>query len=263
LARSGAGFTLRAPNLADFRISADCKSVEVMAAPATPAVLIRHLLLDQVLPRVVAQRGGTVLHASAVSVNKTAVAFLGASGAGKSTIASWLHQKGHALLSDDCVAMDTGPDAFRIIPSYAGARLWDDSPAVPRAGADSLHPVADCPNYSDKLRLQVGASAAQEALPLKGLLVLEPKSAAPHNKVSLAALKGVEATMALVEHSFRLDMIESGRAAEHIKKLGAFVTRGLPIYRLSYPHSPAALTEVRHLVYTLPPASGSETGIKS
>ena len=108
LARSGAAFILRAHSVADFRVSESCNSIEICARPDTSPALLRHLLLDQVMPRVVAQRGRTVLHASAVSVNNSAVAIMGASGAGKSTIASWLYQKGHTLLCDDCLALESG-----------------------------------------------------------------------------------------------------------------------------------------------------------
>lgn len=251
LTRSGAAFILRAHQVADFRINDSLNYIEIEADPGTPRALIRHLLLDQVLPRVVAQRGRTVLHASAVSVNRSAVAFMGASGAGKSTVASWLHQKGYSLLCDDCVALDTDAADTGIIPAYPGARLWDDSPALLQPRPGSLQPIAD---YSDKLRLQVSSGTVQKTLPLKALLVLEPVSTAD-SEVSLVALGGAEAVVALVKHSFQFDMSETSRAAADLESLGAIVNRGLPIYRLSYPHTPAALTEIEQQLCSLPPGN--------
>ena len=73
----------------------------------------------------------------------------GPSGAGKSTIASWLYQKGHTLLCDDCLALESACGKISVVPSYAGARLWDDSPALSQPHVATLSQVAD---YSEKLR---------------------------------------------------------------------------------------------------------------
>ncbi len=52
-------------------------------------------------------RGETVLHASAVALD--GLAFVGQSGRGKSTVAALLCLDGAELVTDDVLAMDTGP----------------------------------------------------------------------------------------------------------------------------------------------------------
>lgn len=70
------------------------------------AALVRHLT------------GGTSLHASAVTVGTRAVAFLGESGAGKSTFAaSMCRARDVALLADDILRIELGEDVVIAHPS--------------------------------------------------------------------------------------------------------------------------------------------------
>ena len=88
LARLGDGYLLRFPRLCDFAISPDASRVQMWPRPGTPMATARHLFLNQVWPLVLAERGSLVLHASAVATPAGAVAFLGATGLGKSTLAA-------------------------------------------------------------------------------------------------------------------------------------------------------------------------------
>ncbi len=78
------------------------------------------------LSAVLYQRGYLTLHASCVKIGDTAVAFMGDSGAGKSTMAAALHVRGHGLISDDVTVIrnsGSGPEAY---PGYPGLRLLPD-----------------------------------------------------------------------------------------------------------------------------------------
>ena len=104
--------------------------------------LIRLPLLGMVLAAVLQQRGLLVLHASAVAFNGDAVAFLGASGWGKSTLAATLYARGHPLVADDLVAVDLGGrenpivlpgfPQLKLLPEAAAASLGDDAELLPR-----------------------------------------------------------------------------------------------------------------------------------
>ena len=88
--RIDGNYILQFPNLADFIISEHGALVQYLPKPDIPIETIRHLLLDQVIPRVLGQQGRLVIHASAVTLpNRKTIAFLGNSGQGKSTIASY------------------------------------------------------------------------------------------------------------------------------------------------------------------------------
>ena len=102
---------------------------------------IRHVLLDQVLPRLLAQRGHLVLHGSAVRTpNNQVLVILGDSGMGKSTLASAFACSGADVLSDDGVLLDFTPPRIRAVPGYPGLRLWPDSLArVVRRPRRAIH----------------------------------------------------------------------------------------------------------------------------
>jgi hypothetical protein len=71
------------------------------------------------------QRGQIVLHASAVRVNDKAVLFCGAAGAGKSTLAAALAQRGYALVNDDVCTLAIEPGlAPRVHPDGRQLKLW-------------------------------------------------------------------------------------------------------------------------------------------
>jgi hypothetical protein len=92
--------------------------------------MLAHLILDHVLPRVVALRGDLVLHASgAIGPSGLAHLFVGSTGLGKSTLATALGRKGWALIDDDIVRVQLGPRGAWALPGYPGVRLLPDAAA--------------------------------------------------------------------------------------------------------------------------------------
>ena len=90
----------------DFVVTSDGR-IETYARPGTPMHTVRHLLIDQVLPQWLSHTGRLVLHASAVQAPYGAVAFLGRTGTGKSTLAASFAASGSPLLADDAVVVES------------------------------------------------------------------------------------------------------------------------------------------------------------
>src|SRR5262249_9049026 len=104
--RGDGGYVLRFVGLADFFVNESGDVVECCGIyGATVPEILRHLLLDAVIPRVLDLRGFDAIHATAVSIDGTACAFLGPAGAGKSTLATDFALTGTPLLGDDCVVL--------------------------------------------------------------------------------------------------------------------------------------------------------------
>jgi hypothetical protein len=244
IANQGSNYYLRFPGQADILVSRAGDSIRYHMHPAADIDAVTHLLLDQVLPRIMALRGTPVLHASAVSYASGMLTFLGESGAGKSTIAATLHAQGLNLLADDCIALGTRDGDIVGLGAYAGARLWDDSPAIGLAQADNMRPLQ---KGSSKFRVMLGSVSPGEWLPVLAAFLIKPDYEATGDEiVSVQPLGGSEKLMALLEHSFRLDVRNQTSSRRHLEKLGEVIKQGLPVFQLNYPHrslDPGDLTD--------------------
>ncbi len=81
----------------------------------------QRVLLTRVLPLVAIARGREALHAGAVHTAAGAVAIAGPSGAGKSTLTAELVRRGHPLLADDVLVLES--DRGRVLAHPAGPQL--------------------------------------------------------------------------------------------------------------------------------------------
>jgi len=207
-------------------VSADNETIVVHPEMAD-ADVISHLIVDHVLPRVLARRGYTVLHATCVAYRDQAVAFVGASGAGKSTMAMSAVQAGARLLADDCLVLDDCGTEFDVLASYAGSRLWSDS-----ASALAVDPTGALVNGTGKSRVQLNAALPSgERARLAAVFVLERGA----TDLSVETMRPAEAFWRLGENAYVYD----GR--QHaFDGLGSLVDT-TPIYCLRYPTSYASL----------------------
>jgi len=86
----------------------------------------QHLLLDHVLPLVLARRGELVLHGGVISVGGRGAVLIGASGAGKSTLTAFAWQHGWTVGGDDGAVIFMGSPPT-VEPTYATVRLSEDA----------------------------------------------------------------------------------------------------------------------------------------
>jgi hypothetical protein len=84
-------------------------------------------LLGPVLGIVLYLRGALCLHASAVAMGGRAVAFVGDSGAGKSTTAAAFARLGYPVLAEDVVVLREVGGEWLVPPAYPYVRLWAPS----------------------------------------------------------------------------------------------------------------------------------------
>ncbi|MGH8900630.1 MAG: hypothetical protein ACRDYA_02875 [Egibacteraceae bacterium] len=104
----GERYLLRYPGLCDFAVGHDLRRIEYRPDPAADMGLVPILLSGTVLAFVLSLGGDCVLHASAVEVDGAAIAIVGQSGMGKSTLAALLCAAGASLLTDDVLRVDVG-----------------------------------------------------------------------------------------------------------------------------------------------------------
>jgi hypothetical protein len=245
-ARHAGGYLLRFPGLADFLVTDNGREI---ACPAggCPASTIRHLLLDQVIPRVVGHRGRLVAHAGCVELEDgRAVAFLGSTGWGKSTLTAAFVVDGARLVTDDCLLIEVSGTGARCIPSYAGLRLLPGAATEQLAAGQRISEVA---HYSAKRRFQAAKGTRHGFLPLAAVFQLnDPAQADTDGEIRIEQLSGATALIALLASAFTLDISDRRAVTRHFETTGSIGAAGLPFFRLNYPREIDRLPEVLEAV---------------
>ncbi len=113
------------PSVAKYRVYAG-REIIIDPEPGADNLLLQGYIVGAAMAILLNQRGRLVLHASAVNVFGKGVAFLGASGAGKSSIAAGLMMRGHSLLVDDLVSIDIKTDTAVIYPGFPQLKISKD-----------------------------------------------------------------------------------------------------------------------------------------
>ena len=241
--RTDSGYLLRFPDLADFLVSQHGREVTCFPMPQVTVETVRHLYLNQVLPLALGRQGKLVFHASAIEIADGAVAFMGESGRGKSTLAASFATNGFRFLTDDGLLLEPLDNGYQVMPSHPSIRLWDDSEqALIEAGAPKAPPV----QFTSKARFLAGEGVmfCDQPQPLRRIYFLG--DGLPQQP-TFEPLSAAEALIELVKHSFLLDIEEREMLAAHFDELSRLVIQPL-CYRLDYPRRFEDLASVRQAI---------------
>ena len=241
--RDGADYLLRFVDLADFCVSSDGRAVRCWPVPDVSDESARFLFLNQVMPLALSRQGTLVFHASAVEIDGQAVAFMGESGRGKSTLAASFATNGFRFLTDDGLVVESSEGQWQIAPSQPSIRLWEDSQEA-LLGEDAL--TAPPVQYTSKSRFLAGNEIVfcdQPRVLHRVYFLGEGSDQGP----IFERLKPGEALIELLRHSFLLDIEERQVLAAHFDELASLVSRPI-YYRLDYPRYFEGLATVRQAI---------------
>jgi hypothetical protein len=168
--RTSEAYRIRAPRYGAHVVAADGRSVRCVL-PSCDDWRWQRLLYAQVLPLAAQLQGFDMLHASAVCVGDTTVAFSAVAGTGKSTLAANLVARGHAFVTDDVLAVSTSELG---VIAHAGPRLLglarSEYESLPEDGQKAVGSIV---GYLDKLYLETPTRSASAPLRLFYFLVRE------------------------------------------------------------------------------------------
>src|SRR5579864_4054354 len=153
----------------EFVVSASAKQVRWRKLREVSNEVFFTYFLGQVLSYCLLARGIEPLHATAIIVDDQAIAFLGDSGMGKSTLAAKFLQRGYTLLTDDVLALEfSGKDVW-VRPGIARVKLNPDSADAVFGGRRSI-PMN---SFTSKMIFPLSdAQHGNRAVPLLALYVL-------------------------------------------------------------------------------------------
>lgn len=229
-------FRLRVAGIGRFE-AVEGRRVTVDPDPAATEAELRAYLLGTVFGALFQQRGLLALHASAVAALSgesgadEAIAFVGESGAGKSTMAMALNARGHRLLCDDVTVIRHGEGESPLVwPGVRRLKLWSTSIEAGGRSTQGLEPVL---SREDKYHVPSELVAAYRPFRLKGVYLLATDDGI--DSVRIEQLRGAAAVQTLISHTFRGRIVPFMAASErHFRACLALLGR-CPIYRLQRP----------------------------
>jgi len=241
--RDGVLFYLRFPGAAIFSVNLVRNQIRCYPKIKNLSYL-RHLLLDQVVPRYLYQKGEVITHCSSVKIGKTVALFLGESGDGKSTLAVSLAKQGGQLISDDCVLLRHKDRFINVISNYHGARLLEES-AINLLDGDS---GTLC---GGKMRISGDVFGGEDAVITTtehlSAIILAPSKR--NDEISIVKMGGVQAMSELLKHSFPLDPTNIDHQKEKFVKLTDLLSNSkIHFYKLEYPHKFGLLNDIYRLL---------------
>ena len=229
-------FRLRVAGIGRFE-ALEGRRVTIDPDPAATEAELRAYLLGTVFGALFQQRGLLALHASAVAAaggaggGNEAIAFVGESGAGKSTMAMALNARGHQLLCDDVTVVRHGEGAAPLVwPGVRRLKLWSQSIEAGGRSTQGLEPVL---SREDKYHVPSEHVAAYRPFGLKGIYVLSTAEGA--DPVRIEQLRGAAAVQILISHTFRGRMVPFMAAAERHFRACLALLGHVPVYRLERP----------------------------
>lgn len=222
------GYRMRFHNCGEFEIGAELAHVTVRQDPAGFNEMLPILMAGTVSAFLLSLRGHTVLHASAVSVGGRALAFVGQSGRGKSTLAALLCGAGADLVTDDLLVVATEP--ISCVGGATELRL--------RASAAPL--AADLPDAVTRTtvdqRLALTAKQAP-ALPMPLHAIVIPAPSRTATEVEVRSVEPSTAVFALL----RFPRVYGWRDPDVLRRDFSTVSRlvdEIPVYDVTVPWGP-------------------------
>lgn len=182
--------------------------IRIDPEPGADAQSLRLFVLGSCIGAILHQRGRLVLHGSALRFGEGCAAFLGDSGAGKSTTAAALRLRGHGILADDIAAID---DGNRVQAGFPQLKLWADT--ARRMGLD-IGALARIRPQADKYAFPVESGFCEVPLPLTTVFVLRT-----HEKPELVIepVRGMEKLELLRRHTYRFEYLRGmGLQGRHL-----------------------------------------------
>lgn len=217
-----------APDIAVFDISA--VGVVSVSPLSTNLDDIAAYLVGSVLGIALHMRKIVTIHASAVKVGDAAILFCGESGAGKSTMAAALQQRGYPVLSDDLCALDISRSGAIVHSDGRKLKLWSEA-----IGKFGLHGLKGQPVQQGYEKYFVdGDSACVGRAPVHAIyeLITVRETVVP----KVIRVSGAEAATLVRRNAYRPFLVSELKDEALYFEAATSLLRNSSVYRLERAH---------------------------
>ncbi len=220
-------FRLAVPRVAQYRVEGGSR-ISVEPQEGSSPGEVRLFLLGSVMGALLYQRGLFPLHGSAVETRWGAMIFVGAQGAGKSTLAAQFHRRGYSLLSDDVCAVVTSPEQLQVLPALAQMRLRAD--AYERLGQPQ-----DARFHIDKFVVPMKEGYCDRPVPLKAIHILASRE---EGDPEFAVLRGFNRVQRLLENLYRPHYLKGQSTQSDLMRLAGLIAQKTTMAEVSCRRDP-------------------------
>lgn len=201
------------------------RDIIVDPAPGAPWAEIQTWLLGPGLGVICHQRGVLPLHACAIRAGDGGLAIVGHSGAGKSTTATALVQRGHRLLGDDVLVAD--PDTGLAQPCFPMVKLWDSSRSALDIGQEGQQAVS---RKAGKWHMPMLAAFDPVSRPLSAIVHLRADPSA--GRPVLTRWPRAHAAAVLDAMTYRVCLADALHGRRHVLSAAVRLAARVPVWEL-------------------------------
>jgi hypothetical protein len=234
--RTSQGYRLRFDGLCDFDVSSDLAKVTWKLCPGGDPGLVSVLAAGALMAFRLIMGGHLVLHASAVCVRGRGLAFVGASGMGKSTMATLMCAGDATMLTDDLARIDLDGGRAVLSPGAVESRL--------RPAAVQLKDLFSAPGV---MRITSdGRSAMSLPVWMNGPVTLDavvvPLPSRDQTELALTAMSPAQSLVLLSNFPRLPGWVDTGVLTHQFNRLADLV-ECVPVYLAVVPWGPPFVTE--------------------
>jgi hypothetical protein len=237
---------LRWDGLFEFLVDSDGRRIWCGWLGATSLESLQVYLLGHALSFALVKQGFEPLHATSVVIDGHAIAFLGSSGFGKSSLAAAFLEAGHRVLTDDLLLLRSGSGGYEGQPGPPRIKVF---PKIARrflAGTAGGVPMND---ETEKLVLPLDAGQYHaRGAPLRAVYVLSaPRDVYRKQRIRVTPLSPREMFVELVRNTFNYLVTGSQRLQRQYSE-SLRVALAVPARRISHPRILPLLPAVREAI---------------
>ena len=230
----------------EFLVSGDGRRILCRQFDVATAESFCVYLLGQALSFALVKCGFEPLHATVLVIDGEAVAFLGESGFGKSTLAACFLGAGYQVLTDDLLILHENRDRVLAYPGPPRIKLF---PKIARRFLGEAASGVRMNPDTEKLILPLDDSRRCDTpVPIKAVYTLAgPDEVFRTKEIRFEPLSPRQAFLELVKNTFNRRVIDPRRLERQLHLNARLVTR-VPVRKLSFPRMWRRLPSVREAI---------------